>query len=459
MGSENSGVPAKYRLGDFFVPKERYTDPEFLQREYDELFPKVWQTTCRLEEIPNRGDFFEYTIGKESIIIVRTGEEKGDLKAYFNTCPHRGARLAEGEGNISEFRCPYHGWRFNLEGDCTYIHEINDFKGKITEKTANLAECLVDSWGGWVFINMDLDAEPLLEWLEPLPKHLDPFLLENMRYRWYKTVIAPTNWKNVIDAFIEGYHVGGTHPQTVHPGGIDHSPATIAELPAAPYAKSLAFENHSRFFYGYRPDDTEGDVSSTTASSLSDIGAIIGAVEYNCFQLGALNSLRDVRAARKMRDMDISEGDNAYEILERLRKEEAEADGIKWPQVTKEEYAGGQGDWHVFPTMVGLYELGSALGYRVRPNGDDPNSCIFDIWSLELYPEGEEPELDHQFFDRWEDHDGWGLLLPQDFRNFPDITVGQHSRGFAGLRLNPEQESSVYNAHVIADRFLFGEKK
>ena len=100
----------------------------------------------------------------------------------------------------------------------------------------------VDTWGGWVFVNPGADPEPLLQWLDPLPTLLGPFRLEDMRYRWRKRVVVPANWKTVIDAFIEGYHTPGTHPQVLRPfEGTEPSsrPALIDEYPRAPFAPTF----------------------------------------------------------------------------------------------------------------------------------------------------------------------------------------------------------------------------
>jgi phenylpropionate dioxygenase-like ring-hydroxylating dioxygenase large terminal subunit len=77
----------------------------------------------------------------------------------------------------------------------------------------HLPEVKVDTWGGFVFVNADADAEPLIEFLHPIPKLLDRYHLEEMRFRSYQSTVLPANWKVVVDAFNEGYHVQGTHPQ------------------------------------------------------------------------------------------------------------------------------------------------------------------------------------------------------------------------------------------------------
>src|SRR5262245_19399876 len=80
------------------VPKERYTSREFFDLDMERLWPRVWQMACREEEIPRVGDFLEYVIGDQSVLIVRSAP--GVLKAFFNTCPHRGTRLAAGVGSF-----------------------------------------------------------------------------------------------------------------------------------------------------------------------------------------------------------------------------------------------------------------------------------------------------------------------------------------------------------------------
>lgn len=111
-------------------------------------------------------------------------------------------------------------------------------------------------------------------------------------------------------------------------------------------------------------------------------------------------------------------------------------------------------DWHVFPNTVFLIDMGCCLTYRARPNGMDPNSCIFDVQGLELPPADGLPTAAPQFFDDW--HDGeMGEILTQDFSNMSEVTAGIHSRGYDGHRLNTAQEMTIWNYHRAIDGYLF----
>ena len=195
------------------IPKERYVSQEFFDLEMERLWPRVWQMACREEEVPEVGDFLEYTIGDESILVTRSRPDT--IHAFYNTCPHRGTRLAAGVGNFAtgEIRCRYHAWRFELDGSNKEVVDRFDFPSTMTDADVCLNHVRVGRWGGFVFINMDPDCESLESFLGPLPGLLEPYRFEKMRFRSYRSVILPANWKSVLDAFNESYHVQGTHPQ------------------------------------------------------------------------------------------------------------------------------------------------------------------------------------------------------------------------------------------------------
>src|ERR1700749_4602980 len=104
------------------VPAGLYTSPEFARQEKEKLWPHVWQMACRLEEIPRPGDFTEYEITGQSIIVVRQRDD--GVKAYFNACRHRATGLGTGTGSFhgGQIVCPYHGWRWNLDGSSSYVY-------------------------------------------------------------------------------------------------------------------------------------------------------------------------------------------------------------------------------------------------------------------------------------------------------------------------------------------------
>ncbi|HEY2503707.1 MAG TPA: Rieske 2Fe-2S domain-containing protein [Mycobacterium sp.] len=100
-------------LGSEDLPVERYVSEEYARLEAERLWPKVWQMACREEEIPQVGDYHVYEIATYSILVVRVAEDQ--IKAYHNSCLHRGTQLKDVSGSAPFIRCPFHGWTWNLE--------------------------------------------------------------------------------------------------------------------------------------------------------------------------------------------------------------------------------------------------------------------------------------------------------------------------------------------------------
>uniref|UniRef100_UPI003F985F2B aromatic ring-hydroxylating oxygenase subunit alpha n=1 Tax=Mycobacterium sp. TaxID=1785 RepID=UPI003F985F2B len=201
---------------------EAYISEDYARAERDKLWRKVWQQVGRVEELPEVGSYLTYDILDDSIIVVRTGPNESDgFRAHHNVCMHRGRRLVdtpEGAKNAcgrarKSFVCGFHGWAYGLDGACTHIREQDDWKGALTPGNTHLRPVQVDTWGGWLWINMDPDCEPLADYLFPAAKILDPFGLENMRYKWRKWLYCDCNWKVALEAFNETYHVYTTHPE------------------------------------------------------------------------------------------------------------------------------------------------------------------------------------------------------------------------------------------------------
>src|SRR5689334_17600384 len=173
------------------VPRERYYDREFFELEKEKLWPKVWQMACRLEEIPEPGDFVEYEICDQSIIVVR--QDDRSIKAFHNACRHRATQLCQGAGRLrtGQIVCPFHGWRWNLDGSNSFVYGAEGFAPECLQPDdIALQECRVDTWGACAWINMDPDARPLREALSPGAELLDNIGAEDMRVWWWKQTVV-----------------------------------------------------------------------------------------------------------------------------------------------------------------------------------------------------------------------------------------------------------------------------
>ena len=171
-------------------------------------------------------------------------------------------------------------------------------------------------------------------------------------------------------------------------------------------------------------------------------------------------SPRSVEATRRLLS-ELEPTDDAmrvYAKMEELQREAAVASGAGWPEMTPEQIFKAGTNWHLFPNHVFLPLADASIAYRARPNGDDPDSCIFDIWSLERYAPGGEPPLVREFIADWQTNtaDDFCMILAQDFQNFEQVQQGMKSRGFKGLRTNPLQESEITNMHRALNEYLFG---
>jgi phenylpropionate dioxygenase-like ring-hydroxylating dioxygenase large terminal subunit len=201
-----SGVP---RTGPTRVSVDRYISPEWAAREHERLWPRVWQIACSVDHVAEPGEFFEYRAGWLSVIVVR-GDD-GALRGFQNACRHRGNAICQGTGHgLTELRCPYHRWAWNLEGRLREVPSRKGF-GRLDNDELGLYPVRVETWGRLVFVNLDLDAEPLAEWLEGIPDDLSWCPVDDYRCQHLLVTSMPANWKVVSEGFSETYHIQGIH--------------------------------------------------------------------------------------------------------------------------------------------------------------------------------------------------------------------------------------------------------
>jgi len=340
------------------LPKERYISSDFLALEMERLWARVWQVACREEELPDTGSFVEYTIGAESIVIVRAAD---GIRAFHNTCRHRGMRLVNGVGRCpGEFRCPYHGWRYALDGRLTHVVDRADFAS--LPDAIHLAAVRAECWGGFVFVNMDPQAPPLLDFLQPIPQLLGPYHLEQMRFRACRSVVLPANWKAVVDAFNEGYHVQATHPQTLE--WVDDTGIAYEQIGA--HARYGRLPGARRVL---RPSPRLGAKEGTQDEGKILRGLVAG---LGGAFLGEEKKLVDDVIATPRR-----EGETLLAAFQKRRRELLVARGLDVGGLSDDQMTSAE-DFLWFPNLVGPIYPGSAILFRARPNGLDPHSAVKD---------------------------------------------------------------------------------
>lgn len=419
------------------ISTEAYLSADYARAERDRLWRKVWQVACREEEIPNVGDYVTYDVLDDSIIVIRTG--KDTISAYHNACQHRGRRLTEGCGHTKKIACRFHGWKWNLDGSNAEIVRGEGYGGKLNPEDVRLKDVKTGTWGGYVFINMDPDCEPLDDFLGEVRTMLDPFRLDLMRFRWRQWLTFPCNWKVAIEAFNEGYHVVGTHPQLTR------------FSPKPTWSRAVGLHGN----FGSVAGEGVGGASSGAAGAADMRTGLAASLNQIWEEVNATTTQTMVDVANRLVD-ELPEGTPAMEVQMHLMKRTIEEDakqGVMWPQIDPALFAASGNDWHIFPNTVIIHGPTFALCYRARPNGYDPDSCIFEVYTLQRFPEGQEPKPENKYMPDI-DEERWRKVLCQDFSNMEDVQKGMKSAGFQGARPHPIEEQSIINFHRSLARYM-----
>jgi nitrite reductase/ring-hydroxylating ferredoxin subunit len=414
-------------LGHEPLAASRYTSREFFDRECERLWPKVWQMACREEEIPAAGDYVVYEIVDYSFVVMRGSD--GAIRAFINVCPHRGRQLLSGDGNREHIRCAFHGITWNIDGALQSLPCRWDFEHVPANKWA-LTEVRVDTWGGFVFLNMDRNARPLAEFLDVLPAHFARWPLERCWKAAHVGKVIACNWKVAQEAFMESYHVIATHPQILpiiadansqYDLYGDHVNRNIAAFGApSPHlgdqvaAEQIVEQMLSLWHKAATPRSGSGPVQNARAV------------------LGELNR----RAFQRAYEGDYSQATDA-ELLDAIV-------------------------YNVFPNFAPWGGFAPNIVYRWRPNGRDVDSCIMEVMLLKRLPKnGSRPAPVKLHWlganERWADAEELpilGAVIDQDMNNMPLVQRGLKAAPTGEVQLGQYQESRIRHFHRTLDRYL-----
>jgi phenylpropionate dioxygenase-like ring-hydroxylating dioxygenase large terminal subunit len=195
-----------------------YASPETFERERERIYRRSWLMVGRIEEVAEPGDYITRAIPTLNASVVITRAKDGIVRAFHNSCSHRGVALVcERQGRALTFRCPYHAWTYGIDGSLRAIPSEQDFPD--VDKAANgLTEIALDTWNGFIFLNLSKEPEfTLRAFLAGMDTVFDdmPFGDYPSLVRYEEDVHA--NWKLLINAFNEGYHIPFLHARTLVP--------------------------------------------------------------------------------------------------------------------------------------------------------------------------------------------------------------------------------------------------
>ena len=194
------------------VPASAYADPEQFITEIDRIFLRVPLLVALGCDVREPGDYLAYDIAGRPILVVR-GDD-GVARTLLNVCRHRGARLTDEHcGSARRFTCPYHAWSFDTHGSLVNVPGDDSF-GEID--VGGLIELPTEERHGAVFATLDPDGSLDLDgWLGGLGESLDALRLDELYPYKVPTAIASPNWKLAADGYLDGYHIGYLHRNTI----------------------------------------------------------------------------------------------------------------------------------------------------------------------------------------------------------------------------------------------------
>jgi phenylpropionate dioxygenase-like ring-hydroxylating dioxygenase large terminal subunit len=422
-------------LGVEDIPYDRYLSPEFFGREMDKVWAKAWQWACREEHIPEAGDYVVYDIGPYSVIVVRT--EAGEIRAYHNSCLHRGTqfRRSDSSGSADDLRCPFHGWTWNLHGEIQNIPCRWDFP-RVRDDQFRLPQVRVDTWGGFVWINLDDNAPRLLDFLGVLPEHFkDRWDLSRRHIVLHLQKELDTNWKAAMEAFLEAYHVMQTHAGgRASSGGWDNAQYDVF----APHV--------SRFIH---------TVAATYPDNSND-------EPFNIKPLSERETFARMRR-RPEGEAELPEGRTARSFTAELLRTSLGGDlGVDLSQYSDSEMLDSI-EYHLFPNMCLFPGISLPMIYRFRPIGMNQGKTLFDLLFLAPLAEGAEAPLPPEP-QRVAPHEsyasvpgmnpGLGAVYDQDTGNLEMQYRGFEAAKKRGQTLGDYQEIRIRQFHRTIDEYM-----
>lgn len=408
------------------ITGDRYWSREFMQREWDHMWTRVWHIGGRTAELQHPGDYVVHNLRHESVLLVR--QEDGRMRAFYNVCQHRGNRLVwNGCGSLAAFTCAYHGWRYALDGKLVFARDPENFAAGDPCRKVRLVELPCDTWGGFVWYSMDPKARPLAEFLDPIPRLLQNRDMDKMTRILWRKVKVNTNWKFASDNFNESYHLPYVHPAM----GIY-------------VVEDYVGHNFEIYCNGHNRVVELGHPSTRTIKS---------------------ERWADVLKAW---DLDPAQYEGkpaeARLALQKVKRKLGPARGHHYMDKLTDTELTDYFHHTLFPnvTITGTPESGGVHIFRTEPDMEDPEKCTFEY--MALYPQiegvkeiatvaGMRPLEEAQVEELTYGVDQVGDFIDEDLSVAVQQQRGLRSRGYRDAVLS-EQEARVRRFHEVLHDYL-----
>jgi len=410
----------------------RYVSTDQLLRERNSLWNHTWTCAGRVSDVASVGSWFKYDLGSESFIIVRT--KNNDIRAFYNVCRHRGNQLVVTDfGKSQRFMCSFHGWQWHADGRIAEITDRSTFRPAALCADVNLRTVRCETWAGFIFINPDPQAAPLLEFLAEIPDLMRVYQMENMNLVKDVVIELNANWKIVLEAFLESYHLQVTHPQ------------------AKPFLDDVNYQIDT-FHNGHGRLQTSIGIPSPRERDRQSLHPGLGmflaeaGLDPTQFE-GRAMSVRSAIAGAKRNP------NNPF--------------GLDYSAFSDSQLTD---DWNysIFPNMTFNTHPEGVLVMRFLPHPTDPEKSAYHVWVLSrvladgVRPPaymGVEPHVDISGNTRParrynpKSNPELGEVLEQDIRNIEGVQRGLRSQSFDFNKYS-EQEQRVMQLHAEIDRYI-----
>lgn len=422
------------------ITGDRYTSRDFMQREWDHMWTRIWHVAGRTAELAEPGDYVVHDFRHESVICVR--QDDGSVRAFYNSCGHRGIRLADGASSVRAFTCPYHGWTWGRDGVLAHAQDAHDFPQGNPCGKLKLRELRCATWGGVVWYTMDDQAPDLLDYLAPLPDLYRAYPMDSaVRVVWMR-INLNTNWKFATDNFSESYHTRTAHPQV--PPWIDQDVDT-ARHEMYPGGHGRTVQPMRPSLSDRLPDGMPHPFDHILRQWDIDPDA------YPDYETRAMQGWRDLKAAKRRLWRE-----RGYVHYEHMDDE----------QITDSPHT------VIFPNVTISFLPDNLIFFRTEPHPDDPGKCHFDLWCMAFPVAGQEmvesimagPQPLREAEREVRDFDNGrgvpelaGQIVYQDMMLAEGMQRGMHSRGYHDAYL-AAQETRVRFFHEVLNDYLEGRR-